>query len=223
MPQDSKSELRIELAAEPAMLQVGEIYPGVTELHLALVSRYDNPLEIIRVERSCGCTIVEVPATRLSPGDRVPVRCQFDTRGSLGSVSQYFRVVYRIVGEVGTEHSLTVPIEATVRPVCVLDPPNLEIRDAQRQHVWLKSLLDEPVEIVQVASEDLSVMVEIDQSRTGFSIALASEQFRQEQRTARVMVYTNSERQPAVSLPVDVCAEIGDHKSSLLSTQGAMK
>jgi len=60
----------------------GEVLEGQFVTHVfALSNSGDEPLEIIQVRVTCGCTTTALPKSTLAPGESVPLEAQLDTAG----------------------------------------------------------------------------------------------------------------------------------------------
>jgi hypothetical protein len=65
----------------------GAVTPGARVTHrFALSNGGDQPLEILRIQPSCGCTTAVVGRTTLAPGERTQVEVDFDASGFKGPV-----------------------------------------------------------------------------------------------------------------------------------------
>lgn len=66
-------------------IDMGRIHAGEqVKQELLLSNDFSDPLLILSVKTSCGCTRVEFPKTPILPGQRAPFSFTFDSRGFSG-------------------------------------------------------------------------------------------------------------------------------------------
>lgn len=90
--EDPSADIRV-LALSDSLLQaghtdtidMGRIHAGEqVRQDLLLSNDFSDPLLILSVKTSCGCTRVEFPKTPILPGQRAPFSFTFDSRGFSG-------------------------------------------------------------------------------------------------------------------------------------------
>jgi hypothetical protein len=144
---------RAELRCEPPAADLGVIRGGPAVQHrFELVNDGPTPIDIVDVERGCGCLESDLQKRTLKPGERAGLRVTVRTAGQPnGPRSWNLRIRYR-AGDTAREELLV--IAATIRNEVTIAPSILAlyVQDALRQEVVVTDLRSPPLKVTGVNS-----------------------------------------------------------------------
>jgi hypothetical protein len=111
---ESPREATSLVATQPE-LDLGKVEQGPVTARFDLVNRSSNPVGILRVLTSCGCTEAKILAKELAPSEHIDLSCIWDTRGMHGKSETSLVVIYKDEESGGTE-SCKLVVRADVIP-----------------------------------------------------------------------------------------------------------
>src|SRR5437764_4825405 len=155
--------LHAGLRCVPPAADLGEIRGGPARQHrFELVNDGNAPIEILEVQRGCGCLEPRLDRQTLPPGAKAILLVELRTAGqSNGPRSWNLRIRYRD-GEAMREELLV--IAATIRNEVTVEPPllALHVQDVLRQEVVVTDLRSPPLKVtsVQATSPALRAVVQ---------------------------------------------------------------
>ena len=75
----------LQTASVSDTVRLGQMRQGeVVRRDMVLKNGLDNPVVVLSVATSCGCTSVEFPKQPLKPGETAPFSFEFDSKGFVG-------------------------------------------------------------------------------------------------------------------------------------------
>jgi hypothetical protein len=114
------------IGVSPAAHDFGRVDEGTqVTFTLTLSNGGDAPLEIRKIETTCGCTTLKTPGSAIPPGGSVPVPVNFDSRGRIGK--QEKGITFRTNDPVTP--ALTVTVTGQVDPLIDISPLRIEAND----------------------------------------------------------------------------------------------
>jgi hypothetical protein len=82
-----------KLAVESMEIDLGTMYNGTTKTgKISIKNIGTQPLKIIRVQPSCGCTTIKQPKSELTPGENDVIEVALNTTGFRGKVEKYVNI-----------------------------------------------------------------------------------------------------------------------------------
>lgn len=117
-----------EFVAVPPVLDFGKIEQGQS-LHgeFELVNRFRQPVRIVSLSESCGCSETAVDEPRLAPGERTKLRATWKTGTRRGSSGVQVFVAFALPDD--QVRQLTVTLKGEVIPDIAYDPAELVFRE----------------------------------------------------------------------------------------------
>jgi hypothetical protein len=160
--------LHAQLVCDPPRHNLGEVRGGQpASCEFRLRNGGDAPIEIVDLERSCGCLVPEWQAKRLAPGESGQLKMRFRTLGQPeGERSWIATIVYRVDGETRRQ-SLTVT--AIIRNDIVIDPPQLAlfVQDKLTQEIVLVDRREKPLQVIDATTSASGVRIVTDTTKRG--------------------------------------------------------
>lgn len=99
---------RDEVLFEPSVLDLGVVISGHTyDDQVSIINATQKPVEIVEIERSCGCIVAGKERFRLEVGEGRAIPISVSIRSSQGEIRKTLRVVY-LVGEEQRSRQLLV-------------------------------------------------------------------------------------------------------------------
>jgi hypothetical protein len=109
------------LAAEPAVVDLGQVGPAFHEATVKLVNSSKYPIAILDIKMTCSCTQVSFSRKTIAAGENTELRCLFDTNGKEGKTGAKLAVIYvpqTDDADVDTApHLLSIDLLANVKPL----------------------------------------------------------------------------------------------------------
>jgi hypothetical protein len=160
--------LPAQLVCEPPRHNLGEVRGGQpASCEFRLRNGSEAPIEIVDLERSCGCLIPEWQSKRLAPGESGQLKMRFRTLGQPeGERSWIATIVFRVGGETRRQ-SLTV--SAIIRNDIVIDPPQLAlyVQDKLTQEIVLVDRREKPLQVTEATTTATGVRIVTDTTKPG--------------------------------------------------------
>ncbi|MBI3407640.1 MAG: DUF1573 domain-containing protein [Planctomycetes bacterium] len=145
------AEARAQLRFAEPVANLGEIRGGPTLQHsFAFTNSGSLPIEIIEVDRSCGCLAPRLDKRRLSPGEKGNLRMDIRTLGQPnGPHAWTAQVRYREDGKI---QETPIAIKAVVKNEITVQPPALAffVENTLRQEVIVADTGVNPFAIKQI-------------------------------------------------------------------------
>jgi hypothetical protein len=164
LPELAQAQVRIE----PAALDLGEVRGGRTiEAAFKLTNLGSAPVELVDLERSCGCVAPQWSERILKPGQHARLTVRVRTLGqSDGPRSWPLTLVTREAGEIAKQR---LEIKAVMRNEIVLHPPQLALYVTQslEQEIRLTDRRAQPLTITSWDAKMPGVRVEMLPSSPG--------------------------------------------------------
>ncbi|NUN68189.1 MAG: DUF1573 domain-containing protein [Bacteroidetes bacterium] len=161
-------------AAQPAvklsgiLFDLGPIFHGdVKQVPLVITNTGDQPLRILGVETSCGCTSAKQPAEFIAPGASDSVIISFNSLGFSGRITKIVTIRTNDPRQPYSEARITGTVTSvleTVPPMQVVNFGGSPVGTTTTVDITFRNTLDEPVTITRIAVPDTAV-------RTAFTAA----------------------------------------------------
>lgn len=112
-----------KLSILPASIDFGVVKQGqVAPIDLTLTNRSSGKISEIRVQTSCGCTVIQSAKGALLAGEATHVRGEVDTHGRRGEFVTHLLLQYVADGQLVQR---TLPLKASVEPAILINPAPL--------------------------------------------------------------------------------------------------
>jgi len=179
-----------------------------TSVEYTLRNRASVPIRIVHVEKDCGCAGVEVPRSDLAAGDSVTVTVKFSSGQSRGVVDVRALLAYVREGEEEPSF-LPLTLRAQIDPDYAVEPERLEfglgLPRVQRVSLSPRHVSDVRVEkaACNLRFFKVRVLPRETADREDIEVTFLPEGYYRDAGPGELLVSTNSERQPALRIPLD--------------------
>jgi hypothetical protein len=219
LPQRTGDDLEIL----PDVIQdLGLLRQGVdAKAEFDLRNRTSAPLRLLDVSTSCGCTGHKLSRTDIGAGESAVLTVTFNTAQSRGVARIHGVVVYGKAGE-GQKQRTAFHVQAEIDPDYGVQPERLEFGDGrpvvERVVLWPRHIAELKLDkVVCDKSCFRARILPADASqRHVLEVTFLSQEYYADAGPAHVTVFTNSERQPTLRIPLDV--SIGDESPGEAAT-----
>jgi hypothetical protein len=195
-----------ELRCVPEAIDLGEVRGGPSrQQHFELVNDGANAVEIVDVERGCGCLQPRLDRRTLAPGEMAVLEVALRTNGQPnGPRSWNLRLRYRD-GDAVREQLLV--LSATIRNEVTVQPSILavEVRDVLRREVIVTDSRSPPLKVTAVESTSPAVRATVQSSASGvtkLSLEVSGAGIGPARQDALVNIYTDDPLYSPLQLPV---------------------
>jgi hypothetical protein len=128
---------------EKTECDIGEVQAGQSaKASIAFSNTGDEPLRIIRINKSCGCTQASAAKTELAPGEPSTVEITF-TAATVGGGGKIGKTVTVVTND-PTDPTIRLQVTGTVIPVATLSPENINFGTIQRGSTIEKTIILTP-------------------------------------------------------------------------------
>lgn len=143
------------------LFDLGPIFHGeVKRVALGVTNTGDQPLRILGVETSCGCTSAKQPAEFIPPGATDTVIISFNSLGFSGRINKVVTVRSNDPRSSYAEARITGTVTSvleTVPPMQVINLGGSPVGTAAPVTITFRNTLDVPVTITRIAVPDTSL------------------------------------------------------------------
>lgn len=194
------------LQVDQSIFDFGKVMQGTQVVHdFTLRNVGDAPLEIDKVQPSCGCTAVASVTDVIEPGAEVQLRSTFDTSGFYG----YKVKTIRVFSNDPTQASTVLSLRGTVQRDVEVSPPRVYFGAVDKGRSPTKSLTltraaGSKIQIGEVTSHSDKLTVSVEELKAGgkkVSVTL-SDQLPVGTFRSRLSVKTSSDKNPVITVPV---------------------
>ena len=196
-----------------AYQKVGPIRQATkSSVDYTICNRASVPVRLVDLVTSCACSGVELSKRELAPGESVTLTWSFDTGAVRGSLVISGMIAYKREDE-EQSRVLRIGLEAPIDPDYAVEPERLEFGDGrplvQRVSVSPRHISDLRIDKAacnlrffkaRVLPKDLP-------DRQDIEVTFQRDGYYPDAGFARLTVSTDSERQPTLSVPLDVAVE----------------
>ena len=201
----------IDLEVLPnAFQKVGPVRQDTeTKVDYTIRNRASGPIRILDVVTSCGCAVFKSPKRELAPGESVTLTLSFGSGARRGSFPVRGMIAYKREGE-GQSHVLPIGLEAEIDPDYAVQPEQLQFGDGrplvQRVSISPRHISDLRIDKAtcslrffkaRVLPKDVSNKQEIE-------VTFLRDGYYADAGSPRLVVSTDSKRQPTLSVPLEV-------------------
>jgi len=202
------AQAKLEVSNET--IDLGVLYNGQkVRTELSLKNAGNQPLQILGVRTSCGCTTVRKPKDLLKPGDSDVVEVEFNSTGFRGTYTKY---VYIESSDPASPYT-TVTLKAEVREELTSAPKpsivwlgSIAVQSSGRTSIPLRNISDHPIQLRKITGlpKDVSVTYDKKLIQPSDSVRLTVNVTAKREGYATVLfhVQTDSNNQPEVPLRV---------------------
>jgi len=199
-----------KLAIDSMTVDLGAMYSGqVRTGRIVLRNIGTQPLKILHVQPSCGCTAVRQPKSELQPNESDEVEVSFNSMLYRGPIEKYVNietndplsqyVAVKLIGEVKEE---LAPISNSYS----VWMGNVTVGKRIQQPISFKNISGKPIGILKITSTSASVTGESSQKRLQPSDTLHINVTALPEKlgydTSTLTIVTDSKNQPTVELKV---------------------
>ncbi len=198
--------LNAGLRCVPPAVDLGEIRGGPARQHrFELVNDGSAAIEIVEVQRGCGCLEPQLDRRALQPGERATLLVSLRTTGqSNGPRSWNLRIRYR-EGDVMREQLLV--LAATIRNEVTVQPPILAlyVQDMLKQEIVVTDLRSPPLKVTGVQSSSPAVRVTVPPAVAGVTklgLEVTAAALADGPQDAMLSIYTDDPLYSPLQLPI---------------------
>lgn len=194
-----------QVVAIPDVIDIGRVPQGIHSADADLKNNSNGSVRILHVRKSCDCSEVAVPNGDIAPGKKVHLTCRWNTRGQRGDVHTTLAVAYS-AGKDDEQHYAIITLRAHVIPDFTFDPERLEF---EQEHTETKRVAFLPKRLDSLRLYEASVShpafdATIDANAIAVKVTFRSERWLAERGPIELMVRSNSENEPFISIPIFV-------------------
>jgi hypothetical protein len=195
-----------DLRCTPTSADLGEIRGGTPAQHrFTLVNDGRAPIDIVEVERGCGCMQVRLDRQTLRPGEKVSLLVELRTSGQPnGPRSWNLRVRYR---DGDSLREALLVIGATIRNDVTVEPPILamHVKDTLRQTVVVTDYRSPPLKVTVVRATSPAVHATVQSAKDGVTrllLEVAASALAGDRQDAILNIYTDDPAYSPLQLPI---------------------
>jgi hypothetical protein len=194
------------LRCVPAAVDLGEVRGGPSRQHrFDLINDGRTTIEIIDIERGCGCLTPRLERKSLGPGEKTSLVVELRTAGQPnGPRSWNLRLRYR-EGDTVREELLvvaaTIRNEVTVQPTILA----LHVRGALRQEVAVTDLRTPPLKVTSVHVSSPAIRATVQPPRGGvtrLTLDITAAELKPGAHDAMLSIYTDDPQYSPLQLPI---------------------
>jgi hypothetical protein len=156
------------LRCTPPAVDLGEIRGGPARQHrFALLNDGKEPIEILELQRGCGCLTPQLDRRTLQPGEKASLLVTLRTTGQAnGPRSWNLRVRYREGDEI---REALIIVAATIRNEVTVQPSILAlyVQDVVRQDIVVTDLRSPPLKITSVKASSPALRITVATAEGG--------------------------------------------------------
>jgi hypothetical protein len=190
----------------PAAVDLGEIRGGPSRQHrFVLINDGPTTVEIIEIERGCGCLAPRLERKTLAAGEKTPLFVELRTAGQPnGPRSWNLRLRYR---EGDAVHEELLVIAATIRNEVTVQPTilALHVRDVLRQEVAVTDLRAPPLKVTSVHASSPAIRATVQPPSGGvtkLALDITAAALKPGTQDAMLSIYTDDPRYNPLQLPI---------------------
>jgi hypothetical protein len=198
--------LHAGLRCVPPAADLGEIRGGPARQHrFELVNDGPAAIEIVEVQRGCGCLEPQLDRRALQPGEKATLLVSLRTTGqSNGPRSWNLRIRYR-EGDVMREELLV--LAATIRNEVTVQPPILAlyVQGVLKQEIVVTDLRSPPLKVTGVQSSSPAVRVTLQPAVAGvtkLTLEVTAAALADGRQDAMLSIYTDDPLYSPLQLPI---------------------
>jgi hypothetical protein len=199
------------LRCVPPAVDLGEVRGGPARQHrFDLVNDGPTAIEILNIERGCGCLTPRLDRKVLQPGEKATLQVEVRTAGQAnGPRSWNLRLRYRDGDALREE---LIVIAATIRNEVSLQPTilALHVRDVLRQEVVVTDLRSSPLKVTSLHASSPAIRAKVKSVNGGVTkleLEVSAAALNAGTHDAMLTVYTDDPQYGALSLPITLTRE----------------
>ncbi len=199
-----------KLAIDSMTVNLGDMYSGqIRTGHITLHNIGTQPLKILRVQPSCGCTTVRQPKSELQPNETDEVEVSFNSSLYRGPIEKYVNI------ETNDPLSQYVTVKLIGVVSDELDPlsgshsvwmGNIAVGKKLEQPFAFRNLSGRTISILKITSSSPSIIAESEQKKVApndtLKLRLSAVPDKVGYETSTLSILTNSRNQPNVEIKV---------------------
>lgn len=194
------------LRCVPPAVNLGEVRGGPTRQHrFELINDGPTTIEIIDIERGCGCLEPRLDSKTLKPGAKTSLLVELRTAGQPnGPRSWNLRLRYRD-GHAVREELLV--IAATIRSDVTVQPTilALQVQDTLRQQVIVTDIRKSPLKVTAIHVSSPAIRASVVSAAGGVTklqLEIAAPQLQVGRQDATLSIYTDDPLYNPLQLPI---------------------
>jgi len=186
----------------------GRVTEGIVVEHdFVIRNDGDQPLQILKVEPSCGCTVAKLAKDRILPSETTLLSVTFNTDGFWGNEIK----VVRVYTDDLRQRSSELAIQGVVEREISLNPPRLYFGRVSRgkadsRQLSIVSSEPETVQVTKVESASEFIVLsghEVDKGASKLQVGVRlAENVPLGAFKSRLILYTTSTKHPVIVVPV---------------------
>jgi len=199
-----------KLAVDSTSIDLGTIYTGQTKTTRIVLSNIGNqPLKILHVQPSCGCTTVRQPKSELQPNEHDVVEISFNSAFYRGPVEKYVNI------ETNDPLSQYIAIKLTAQVQGDLTPTsgtysiylgNISVGKTSEQSITLTNSSHKTITIKKIDCTSDRVVAKSVQDRVApndtLTVVLSARAEKVGYDSETLSIHTDSEHQPTVEFRI---------------------
>ncbi len=211
----------VDLEVLPSAFQkVGPVRQATeSSVDYTICNRASVPIRIVDLVTSCACSGVELPRRKLAPGESVTLTWKFDTGAERGSLMIRGMIAYKKEGE-EEPRVLRMSLEAQIDPDYAVEPERLQFGDGrplvQRVSISPRHIPDLKIENATCTLRFFKARVlpkEVPDKQE-IEVTFLRDGYYPDAGFPRLIVSTDSQRQPTLRVPLEVTVEKDSSRGS---------
>jgi hypothetical protein len=194
------------LRCTPPAVDLGEIHGGPARQHsFELLNDGKETIEIVKLQRGCGCLTPELDRRTLRPGEKASLLVALRTTGQPNGPRRWnLRVRYREGGEI---REALIIVAATIRNEVTVQPSILAlyVRDVLRQEVVVTDQRSPPLKVTGVKASSPAIRVTVKAAEGGVTRLLleaTASALADGRQDAVLNIYTDDPQYSPLQLPI---------------------
>ena len=198
------------LAVESPVHDFGTVGQGEElEASFELKNQSSHVLELAKPTTDCGCTLADLPKTRLEPGETTVLTGRLQTGSSRGLSARQITVPYKLA-DTKEGSALLLQLQAQIAPDFDVDPPRLQFKaeESGEQVVLFTAHQWADLKILASTSAHRALSTRLvngeDSGRAEVAVSFDAAKWGDGDRGAEVTIETNSPHERVYHLRIDI-------------------
>lgn len=204
------SHAQPKLAIENMEINLGVLYNGATTTGKIPIKNIGNqPLKIIRIQPSCGCTTVKQPKSELQANESDVIEVAFNSTGLRGQVEKYVNIETNDPTSQYVAVKLIAEIKEELTPITSSSSVwlgNITLGKQAEQTVAFKNTSGKPISIKGVKSSSNVIAGKVDRTLVGpadtLKITVTATAAKEGYSSDHLILQTDNKNQPTVEVKV---------------------
>jgi hypothetical protein len=204
----TNSHAQPKLAIENMEINMGVLFSGSTTTGKIPIKNIGNqPLKIIRIQPSCGCTTVKQPKSELQTNESDVIEVAFNSTGFRGQVEKYVNIETNDPTSQYVAVKLLAEVREELTPLTSSSSlwlGNVTVGKQAEQTVAFRNMSGKAISIKGIKSSSNDIVGKVDRTFVGsadtLKITVTATAAKEGYSSGHLILQTDSKNQPAVEL-----------------------